>query len=110
MNSLDAIIGQPGRRAALAEAGRTRAAAFTWERTARETYEVYRRALKPPSVQPGKEGERLKALLQDAKTRREAELLLENDRLKEQLQQARQEAQRLRQELQASKKTSPKGP
>jgi glycosyltransferase involved in cell wall biosynthesis len=43
--SLDAIIGQPGRRAALAEAGRTRAAAFTWERTARETYEVYLRAL-----------------------------------------------------------------
>ena len=42
--SLDAIIGQPGRRAALAEAGRTRAAAFTWERTARETYEVYRGA------------------------------------------------------------------
>jgi glycosyltransferase involved in cell wall biosynthesis len=41
--SLDAIIGQPDRRAALAEAGRTRAAAFTWERTARETYEVYLR-------------------------------------------------------------------
>ena len=43
--SLDAIIGQPDRRAALAQAGRTRAAAFTWERTARETYEVYLRAL-----------------------------------------------------------------
>ena len=43
--SLDAIIGQPERRAALAEAGRARAAAFTWERTARETYEVYLRAL-----------------------------------------------------------------
>jgi len=43
--SLDAIIGQPERRAALAEAGRTRAAAFTWERTARETYEVYLAAL-----------------------------------------------------------------
>jgi alpha-1,3-rhamnosyl/mannosyltransferase len=43
--SLDAIIGQPERRVALAEAGRTRAAAFTWARTARETYEVYRAAL-----------------------------------------------------------------
>jgi glycosyltransferase involved in cell wall biosynthesis len=43
--SLDAIIGQPERRAALAEAGRARAAAFTWERTARETYEVYLAAL-----------------------------------------------------------------
>ena len=43
--SLDAIIGQPERRAALAEAGRTRAAGFTWERTARETYEVYLRAV-----------------------------------------------------------------
>ena len=43
--SLDAIIGQPERRAALAEAGRTRAAAFTWERTARETYKVYLAAL-----------------------------------------------------------------
>ena len=42
--SLDAIIGQPDRRAALAQAGRTRAAAFTWERTARETYEAYQRA------------------------------------------------------------------
>ena len=42
--SLDAIIGEPGRRAALAEAGRTRAAGFTWERTARETYQVYLRA------------------------------------------------------------------
>lgn len=42
--SLDAIIEQPGRRAALAEAGRARAATFTWERTARETYEVYLRA------------------------------------------------------------------
>jgi glycosyltransferase involved in cell wall biosynthesis len=42
--SLDAIIGQPDRRAAMAEAGRTRAATFTWERTARETYEVYLRA------------------------------------------------------------------
>jgi len=42
--SLDAIIGQPERRAALAAAGRARAASFTWERTARETYEVYRRA------------------------------------------------------------------
>jgi glycosyltransferase involved in cell wall biosynthesis len=42
--SLDAIIGQPGRRATLAEAGRARAATFTWERTARETYEVYLRA------------------------------------------------------------------
>jgi glycosyltransferase involved in cell wall biosynthesis len=42
--SLDAIIGQPGRREALAEAGRTRAASFTWERTARATYEVFLRA------------------------------------------------------------------
>jgi glycosyltransferase involved in cell wall biosynthesis len=42
--SLNAIIEQPDRRAALAAAGRTRAAAFTWERTARETYEVYLRA------------------------------------------------------------------
>jgi len=43
--SLDAIIGQPDRRAALATAGRARAATFTWERTARETYEVYLRAV-----------------------------------------------------------------
>jgi glycosyltransferase involved in cell wall biosynthesis len=42
--SLDAIIDAPGRREALAEAGRTRAAAFTWERTARLTYDVYLRA------------------------------------------------------------------
>lgn len=42
--SLDAIIGQPDRRASLAEAGRRRAATFTWERTARETYQVYLRA------------------------------------------------------------------
>ena len=44
VSSLDAIIGQPDRRAALAEAGRTRAATFTWERTARATYDVYLRA------------------------------------------------------------------
>ena len=44
--SLDAIIGQPERRAALAEAGRLRAASFTWARTARETYEVYLRAVR----------------------------------------------------------------
>jgi len=42
--SLDAIIGQPDRRAALGNAGRARAAAFTWERTARETYATYLRA------------------------------------------------------------------
>jgi glycosyltransferase involved in cell wall biosynthesis len=42
--SLDAIIGHPARRTALAQAGRARAASFTWERTARETYEVYRSA------------------------------------------------------------------
>lgn len=45
VTSLDAIIGEPDRRAALAAAGQARAAAFTWERTARETYEVYQRAL-----------------------------------------------------------------
>jgi alpha-1,3-rhamnosyl/mannosyltransferase len=45
VTSLDAIIGQPERRAALAAAGQARAASFTWERTARETYEVYLRAL-----------------------------------------------------------------
>ena len=44
--SLDAIIGQPDRRAALAAAGRARAAGFTWERTARETYEVYLKAVR----------------------------------------------------------------
>jgi glycosyltransferase involved in cell wall biosynthesis len=43
--SLDAIIGQPDRRAALATAGQARAATFTWERTARETYEAYLRAI-----------------------------------------------------------------
>jgi glycosyltransferase involved in cell wall biosynthesis len=42
--SFDVIIGQPARRAVLAEAGRTRAATFTCERTARETYEVHMRA------------------------------------------------------------------
>ena len=45
VSSLDAIIGQPDRRAAMGEAGRARAASFTWERTARQTYEVYLRAI-----------------------------------------------------------------
>ena len=44
--SLDAIIGQPERRTALAEAGRARAASFTWARTAGETYQVYLRAVR----------------------------------------------------------------
>jgi glycosyltransferase involved in cell wall biosynthesis len=45
VSSLEAIIGEPGRRTALAEAGRARAASFTWERTARATYDVYLQAV-----------------------------------------------------------------
>jgi len=43
------LMRSDGERAALAEAGRRRAAGFTWERAARETIEVYRAALTPPS-------------------------------------------------------------
>lgn len=40
-----ALLADPGRRAQLAGAGRTRAAAFSWERTADLTVASYRRAL-----------------------------------------------------------------
>lgn len=39
-----------GRRRAQVEAGRTRAAHFTWERVGRETWEVYRSLLETPTV------------------------------------------------------------
>ena len=38
------VAGDPALRADLARRGRERAAAFTWERTARETLASYRRA------------------------------------------------------------------
>jgi glycosyltransferase involved in cell wall biosynthesis len=38
-----AVLGDPGLRGRLIEAGRTRAQSFTWERTARETLSVYER-------------------------------------------------------------------
>ena len=44
IEALHAIINDSGRRAALQAAGKERAAAFTWERTARATFEIYTRA------------------------------------------------------------------
>lgn len=43
--AIRSLIGDEELRARLAEAGRTRAAQFSWERTARGTLETYRRAL-----------------------------------------------------------------
>ena len=43
--ALTTLIGDEDFRRRLSEAGRRRAAQFTWERTARETLEVYRRAI-----------------------------------------------------------------
>jgi len=43
--ALAALIRDPARRAGLADAGRRRAAAFTWEETARRTRAVYEEAL-----------------------------------------------------------------
>lgn len=43
--ALDRLLTDPGRRAALAAAGRLRAQQYTWERCARETCGVYARAL-----------------------------------------------------------------
>ena len=43
--ALDEALTAPATRARLAEAGRARAAAFTWQATAEQTYEVYRRVL-----------------------------------------------------------------
>jgi glycosyltransferase involved in cell wall biosynthesis len=40
-DGLAALLGDPARRRVLAAAGRARAAAFTWERTARDTREIY---------------------------------------------------------------------
>ena len=45
-----------GRRRALVDAGRARAARFTWERVARETWEIYR-ALLEPEEEEAKAGE-----------------------------------------------------
>jgi glycosyltransferase involved in cell wall biosynthesis len=42
--AIDGLLGDPGRRAALAEAGRRRAAGFTWRRTAELTLASYERA------------------------------------------------------------------
>jgi glycosyltransferase involved in cell wall biosynthesis len=42
------LMTAPGERRARSEAGRRRAASFTWERTARQTVEVYRAALAHP--------------------------------------------------------------
>jgi len=43
--AIDALLDDPVRRAALARAGLARAAPFTWDRTARQTVDAYRRAL-----------------------------------------------------------------
>ncbi len=43
--AIDLVAGDSERRAALAEAGRSRATAFTWERVAEQTVEVHRSAL-----------------------------------------------------------------
>ena len=43
--AIRSLIGDEELRARLAEAGRNRAAQFSWERTARGTLETYRRAL-----------------------------------------------------------------
>jgi len=42
---LSRLLSDEGLRGRLREAGRTRAASFTWERTARATAEVLRRAV-----------------------------------------------------------------
>jgi alpha-1,3-rhamnosyl/mannosyltransferase len=44
-DALGQLLGDPGLRCRLGEAGARRAQAFSWERTARETLAVYRRAL-----------------------------------------------------------------
>lgn len=43
--AIDALLDDPARRAALVQAGRARAAGFTWAKTAAATREAYRRAL-----------------------------------------------------------------
>ncbi len=43
--ALDAVLGDPGERDRLREAGRERAASFSWEETARRTIAVYRELL-----------------------------------------------------------------
>jgi len=43
-DGLAALLDDPARRRTLAEAGLARASSFSWERTARETLELYRRA------------------------------------------------------------------
>ena len=43
--ALGTVLGDPAVRARLVDAGRQRAATFTWERTAQATVESYRRAL-----------------------------------------------------------------
>jgi glycosyltransferase involved in cell wall biosynthesis len=44
--ALERLLGDPAARARLADAGRSRAASFTWERTAELTASSYRRALR----------------------------------------------------------------
>lgn len=48
-----ALDASPARRAALAAAGRARAARFSWERTARETLAFYRRVLATETAKKG---------------------------------------------------------
>jgi glycosyltransferase involved in cell wall biosynthesis len=48
--AIEAVSSDPAMRARLGEAGRTRAAQFTWERTASATLEAYRLALGSASV------------------------------------------------------------
>jgi alpha-1,3-rhamnosyl/mannosyltransferase len=43
--AIRSLLDDPQLRARLSDAGRRRAAEFSWERTARETVETYRRAL-----------------------------------------------------------------
>ena len=50
--ALLALEADPARRAALSAAGRVRAALFTWENTARQTLDFYRRVLASPSTRP----------------------------------------------------------
>ena len=44
-DAIDGLLDDPARRAALARAGLARAAPFTWDRTAHQTADAYRRAL-----------------------------------------------------------------
>jgi glycosyltransferase involved in cell wall biosynthesis len=44
-DAIDAVLDDPARRVALARAGLARAAPFTWNRTAQQTADAYRRAL-----------------------------------------------------------------